>query len=259
MPTSSLPRDNAKPNSRPLRRPSPMLQGRRRVSHASLPILSASDLSLENLYPGIREDALAYFTRNKIKWHHAIDGRPSNHLCRSQVACVNFLFPLAANPSALKQVLSTVVPDAREISPIEDGQYVSFEYIGEHNYLGERMPGRATRSRGANATSADAAVLYRKADGSTHLCLIEWKYTEAYGPGYLRYSDSGTDRFRIYAAHLESPTSPIRLPRSISFDGALPRPVRSTNEATAPCPCDRDNSRERRPVGHTRPHLTKSE
>ncbi len=186
-----------------------------RLAH---PFCVPSDLSLENLYPPIREDALAYFTRNKIKWHRAIDGRPSNHLCDSQVACVNFLLPLASNPTALMKVLSSAVPDAVGISPIEDGLYVSFEYIGQENYLGEKTSGRATRSRGANATSADAAVLYRKSDGSTHMCLIEWKYTEAYGPGTLRYSKSGTDRFGIYAAHLQSPTSPIRLPPSISFD-----------------------------------------
>lgn len=50
------------------------------------------DCAAENLYSGVREAALRYFQSSGIQWHHGHDRMPSNHLCDSQVSCVNFLF-----------------------------------------------------------------------------------------------------------------------------------------------------------------------
>jgi hypothetical protein len=58
----------------------------------------------ENLFPGIRQSAPEYFDAQTIKWHDGQDGKPSNHLCSSQVCCVNFLFPFADRPRALAEV-----------------------------------------------------------------------------------------------------------------------------------------------------------
>lgn len=64
----------------------------------------------ENLFLDIRQTAPAYFAAQDIKWHDGGDGNPSNHLCDSQVCCVNFLFPFADKPHALAAVLRPIFP-----------------------------------------------------------------------------------------------------------------------------------------------------
>ena len=81
----------------------------------------------ENLFPEIRETILPYFARNKIKWHDGQDGKPSNHMCDSQVCCANFLFPFSNKPEALAALLRPIYPTIDEILPIEDGQFVAFK------------------------------------------------------------------------------------------------------------------------------------
>jgi hypothetical protein len=158
----------------------------------------------ESLYDGIRAAALAYFEKHLIKWHDGQSLRPSNHLCDSQVCCLNFLFPFADKPAALAALLKPVYPDLAHMLPIEDGQYVAHEWIGQQNYLGEKIARHGQRTRGANCTSADAAVMFQRTDGKRHIVLIEWKYTESYGGTSLRYArPSGTDRLAIYAPLLE--------------------------------------------------------
>ena len=78
------------------------------------------------------------------------------------------------------------------------GQFVSFEWIGYRNYLGEKIPPNRTRTRGANFTSADAAVRFEHKDGLRQLALIEWKYTESYGSTSVQISKAGTDKLTIY-------------------------------------------------------------
>jgi len=155
----------------------------------------------ENLFHEIRTPALTYFAQQEIKWHDGQDGKPSNHLCDSQVCCVNFLFPFADRPHALTELLRPVFPAIRRVLPMErkvPDQSVSFEWIGKENYLGEKTRGRK-RTRGANCTSADAAVMFEHEDGKRQIALIEWKYTESYGDTWLKFASSGTDRTKIYA------------------------------------------------------------
>ena len=118
----------------------------------------------ENLYPEIRSSITEYFLRRAIKWHDGQNGNPSNHLCDSQVCCANFLYPFADKPEALATLLRPIFPTLKEMLPIEDGQYVAFEWIGEQNYLGEKISRNGKRTRGANFTSADATVLFHHQD-----------------------------------------------------------------------------------------------
>jgi hypothetical protein len=155
------------------------------------PFCLADGHSPENLYEGFREDAITYFRERGITWH---DGRPdeygngrglpSNHLCCSQSACVNALWPMTQDPELLACVFRPFFPKLADALPIEadaplpDGSkpYLAFEWIGTERYLGERA-----RTRGANATSADFVFRFRRYDGRVHLVLGEWKYTEYYG------------------------------------------------------------------------------
>ena len=182
------------------------------------------DLACENLSPHIRESAIAFFKAHKIKWHDGKNGEPSNHLCDSQVCCVNFLFPFAYQPQALKSLLVSVLPMIDEMLPVEDGAFVSFEWIGDRNYLGEKKAKNATRSRGANFTSADAVVRFRDLKGEVQVVLIEWKYTESYSPVNLMVAKSGTNRLGIYEHLLRSTDSPIKLPRITSLESLFYEP-----------------------------------
>jgi hypothetical protein len=152
----------------------------------------------ENLFSEIREPIMAYFSRNEIKWHDGQDGKPSNHMCDSQVCCANFLFPFADKPEALAALLSPIFPTLERVLPIEDGLCVAFEWIGAENYLQEKLSRNAKRTRGANFTSADAAVMFQHSDGRKQIVLIEWKYTESYSNTNLEIAESGTSRADIY-------------------------------------------------------------
>lgn len=181
-------------------------------------------LAEQNLVPEIRQSALAHFASHRIKWHDGQDGKPSNHLCDSQVCCVNFLFPFADKPTALAEVLRPIFPEVQNMLPIESGQYVSFEWIGAQNYLGEKMSRNDQRTRGANCTSADAIMMFERKDGKRQVVLIEWKYTESYGGTFLKFSDSGTDRTAIYRHLFEREDCPIRKDILPSFDALFYEP-----------------------------------
>lgn len=172
----------------------------------------------ENLIPEIRESALDHFAQHSIKWHNGQYGKPSNHLCSSQVACVNFLFPFADKPDLLAQLLHRVYPEINRMLPVENNLYVSFEWIGRDNYLGEKISTNGLRHRGALCTSADAIVAFEREDKQRQVILIEWKYGESYSGSFLKYAKSGTDRIGIYRHLLESPDGPIRTDILPNFD-----------------------------------------
>ena len=129
-----------------------------------------------NLWDGIREDALAYFKRNQIVWWGGNDSTPTGHLLSSQIACINHLYFFRQRKDAATAVLRAVHPEIVE-AVIMDNGFVEFEVVGAQNYLGEK-----SHNRGANATSIDAVMVGKKADGKNVLVLIEWKYTESYRP-----------------------------------------------------------------------------
>jgi len=190
----------------------------------SRPFCVALEYAEENLFPQIRESALDYFAKHSINWHDGHDGKPSNHMCDSQVCCVNFLFPFSEEPESLAELLRRVYPTIRRMLAIEDGRYVAFEWIGQQNYLGERMPRNGKRTRGANFTSADAAVMFERTDGKRQIVLIEWKYTESYGGTPLAIAESGTDRTEIYKPLFQRADCPIRKDILPGFDSLFFEP-----------------------------------
>lgn len=192
----------------------------------SHPICLPRSHAEENLFSGIRAAAQAYFAKFEIKWHDGQAGKPSNHLCDSQVCCVNFLFPFHDQPDALANLLRPVFPDLARMLPIENGQYVAFEWIGQENYLREKVSRNGKRTRGANFTSADAAVMFERTDGKRQFVLIEWKYTEAYnGKQSLAIArPSGTDRREIYRWLYDLPDCPINKEVLPSFDALFYEP-----------------------------------
>ena len=178
----------------------------------------------ENLAPAIRAAAIAYFRDHRIHWHDGTGDAPSNHLCSSQVLCVNFLFPFSDQPGALAAMLRPLYPRLKHMLPVEDGRYVAFEWIGLQNYLNERVRRGESRTRGANSTSADAMVLFERDDGGRQMVLIEWKYTESYGSRSIRRSAYGTDRLDIYAPFLGRRDCPIRLTAGTPQDALFVSP-----------------------------------
>jgi len=170
-----------------------------------------------NLAPAIRDTAERLFAADPpIQWH-----QHANHGLSSQICCVNFLLPFADKPALLSRWIAHVTgDDVAGVLPVERGRagqdwFVTFEWIGDVDHLNEANAG-TLRKRGANATAADAAVLYRTAAGVTNLLLIEWKYTERYGQP-LDPKGNPTRRVR-YDAIWRAPSGPIRADADVTLD-----------------------------------------
>lgn len=171
----------------------------------------------ENIFSGFRKDALEFFTARKIKWHDG--GSCDTSIVSSQIACLNSFFSFVSDPLVLKEWLSRLYPNLDEVLAISSkrepllvsGQspFLTFEWIGERNYLGERSWG----VRGQNCTSADVLFRFRTTEGNVHLVLCEWKYCERYEDRkqYIHFSPKGTDRTAIYRPHFESEGCQLQL------------------------------------------------
>lgn len=94
------------------------------------PFCLADGHSAENLYEDFRNEAVIYFRERHIDWH---DGwpddkghkrkLPSNHLCSSQVACVNTLFPPAQDGRLLTRVFRPFFPEFSEpVNNVNNGR-----------------------------------------------------------------------------------------------------------------------------------------
>jgi hypothetical protein len=160
-----------------------------------------------NLAPSIRADAIAYFDAHGITWH-----QHANHALSSQVSCLNFLMPLATRPRLLAHVigeaLNIPLPTMLQVEIGPEGRpwFIDFEWIGRADYLNEA--GRSgSRTRGANATSADAMVRFRH-EGRVETVLIEWKYTESYRAPIP--SKGNEVRRSRYGSLVFAPAGPIR-------------------------------------------------
>ncbi len=164
------------------------------------PHLIAVGHEIENLYPTIRgaDSALTFFRERNIKWWRSsrsgdrsskdgYDG-PTRNLASSQIACVNFLLPLAQIPGALSTFLHCIDDDVQDVASIIDqggrSSQVEFEWVGWDKPL-EGGP----ITRGANQTSIDALVVARVPRGHRAYPL-EWKYCEE----YLHPDDKGLGR-----------------------------------------------------------------
>ena len=161
------------------------------------PHLLAAGCEAENLYPGIRGEggAIDFFKQRGITWWTSPasgdSGRadkPTRNMASSQVACVNFLLPLASIPGALPAALRAIdedVVDVVDISHVGDRSPVEFEWIG----LGGSLEGG--RTRGSQNTSIDAFLIAETASGRRRAYLLEWKYVERYLSARPKFKGAG--------------------------------------------------------------------
>jgi len=164
-----------------------------------------------NLLPEARTVALDRFAKYAVSWHHGAGGLPSNHLMSSQVACANALAPHIGDPEALRWFFSPVLDIVEVVKfgdPASPDDYVTFEWVGLEDHLGERRG--KTLSRGAQMTSADAAIKFRNSAGAIEIALIEWKFTEAYsGSPVKTASPSNLRRIATYLPFWADPKGPL--------------------------------------------------
>lgn len=152
-----------------------------------------------NLWDGIREDALAYFKANKIKWWMGQGEDPTGHLLSSQVACLNHLYFARQRQDVATALLKRLDPSIKEALTVTSG-FVEFEYIGSKQLLKEKA-----FTRGANCTSIDAVMLGITTSGKRILFLIEWKYTENYEVENLYVPE----RAKVYDELIKKADSPF--------------------------------------------------
>jgi len=128
-------------------------------------------------YEPLADTILSYLTEEKIALH-----TEALNLKSSQVACLNFLFPLRQDLDLARAALRSFLPGLREVTGIE------FEYTGPQDVTGVECVGtpKATKwlgepergRRGQNRTSIDAAIYWIGRRKRKHITLVEWKYTE---------------------------------------------------------------------------------
>jgi len=175
-----------------------------------------------NLEKTIRQDALVYFQDRNITWHSGTKvnhiNYPSSHLCCSQSACVNFLFPLVRSKTGVEKLLKGFGYEVKEVLPVvgdeigsKNPTYVGFEWIGAQNYLGEKVMKSGERFRGRYSTSADFVFRFKDKNNKVHVVLGEWKYTEEYSAKPMAINSNGTNRVDIYRKALKDPNCQIQV------------------------------------------------
>lgn len=197
------------------RAPAPYRRTSARTYDFCIPLGSAE----RNLLPEVRDTATALFEAEHIPWHKGVGNGPTNHLLSSQVQCVKALGQMVDDPARVVAAFRSVL-DIAEVTQIEPGRWLTFEYIGPTDYFGEA--GKGARTRGSQCTSVDAAFAYRTSTGAAELALVEWKYTESYG---RRTPDPTKDEVRRqrYESALHLGDSPIRRD-ALPFDRFLDEP-----------------------------------
>jgi hypothetical protein len=184
----------------------------RRYLHADI-LLDGNN----NLFKPIRKEVVSYFNKNKIPFWK-VGGevgakKPTGHVLSSQIACINHLFFMRQRQDIVTMVLKNIDSAVKIALPLDNDTelgFVSFEVVGRKNYLNEKH-----HTRGANATSIDAAMLAEMQDGTRKLFIIEWKYTEHYN-GQARFQDDNVLRRKeTYLPSLQKEDCPIRMPKPI--------------------------------------------
>jgi hypothetical protein len=133
-------------------------------------------------------------------------------MASSQIACVNFLLPLASNPAALTTILQSLDHDVISVVELEHHgrkSYVEFEWVGMESTLE-----LGAYTRGANATSVDALLVAETTSGR-RAYVLEWKYVENYPKNESKaIGNSGKTRLDRY--------TPLYCADSSPFKGVIP-------------------------------------
>jgi hypothetical protein len=150
-------------------------------------------------YEPLADAVLSYLAKEDIALH-----TEALNLKSSQVACLNFLFPLRQDPDLAKVALWSFLPGLREVTEIE------FEYTGPlkvTQWLGEPSTGK----RGQYRTSIDAAIFWIGRSKRKHITLVEWKYTESnFGSCSAFGSASKDDKARCQLLDVARDKDPAR-------------------------------------------------
>jgi hypothetical protein len=142
----------------------------------------------------------------------------------SQVACVNFLLPLAGIPGALTAAMRALDADVRAVVDIQhEGRTspVKFEWIGVPHSLEKGTV------KGAQNTSIDAFLVAETASGRRRAYLLEWKYVERYlttKPRSKGEGRAGDTRRRRYVPLYCAPFSSFNLAAAPDLDDFLYEP-----------------------------------
>ena len=150
----------------------------------------------------IREDAIDYYSENKISWWDTRK-EPTGHLLSSQIACLNHLYFLRQRNDLSTLILKNIYPDIQKANIVDTG-FVEFEKVGR-----ERLGKEEHLTRGINCTSVDAMMNCADDNGKGILILIEWKYTESYSSESKLKGESGKIRLHAYEELLTDKDCPI--------------------------------------------------
>lgn len=169
------------------------------LQYIQLPYIIEEGKEIQNLYPSIREDAIAYFQQNGIGWWKSNNASncPTGHMLSSQISCVNHLFPLMKvdESASLLLILNSVQDRYRftRILPNPLDKYCAGNICFEFIWKNRTLLGESREIRGAKCTSIDA-VVYAETDEHRRILIpIEWKYTETYK--HRRALQSSIDRY----------------------------------------------------------------
>jgi len=197
-----------------------LLGGRAKPSAPEYGFCLPLEFASLSLLPEVRESALKLFADLGIPWHMGVEGGPSNHLLSSQVQCVNALGQMVSDPKRIIQAFGGLLGSS-EVYEIEEGRYLTFEFIGDRDYFNESKSGK--RTRGSQCTSVDSAFLHRTSQGVKELVLIEWKYVESYSAKPRNMAKLEIRRSR-YESALKREDSPVRSDL-LAFEDLLDEPI----------------------------------
>ncbi len=194
--------------------------------------LLAPELRSFNLVEAARQKALDRFAAADVRWH-GDEGGPTTNVLSSQVQCLNALAPHVDDPATLGAWLRGCGLDVETVlafgastdSPYDATDYVVFEWQGLVDHLGEWHG--ASPTRGALATSVDAAIRYKTGSGAVEMALVEWKYTESYPYGGRLGGTAASHSRRLarYRSLVEDPDGPIQLTGGVDYEDLFAEPI----------------------------------